>query len=81
MRKRVPILLTGLICLAAGYSLNSPWVSAASWLTSISAIPNQKGGQDDLITTEHVLPALLVLAYVHFGDPEPEGRAGRVRWL
>jgi len=46
MRNRVPILLTGLICLAAGYLLNSPLVTAQSWLTSISAIPNQKGGQD-----------------------------------
>jgi hypothetical protein len=46
MRNRVPILLTGLICLAAGYLLNTPWVSAQSWATSISATPNQKGGQD-----------------------------------
>jgi hypothetical protein len=46
MRNRVPILLTGVICLAAGYLLNTPWVSAQSWATSISAIPNQKGGQD-----------------------------------
>ena len=46
MRNRGPILLTGLICLVAGYMLNSPWVTAQGHITSISAIPNQKGGQD-----------------------------------
>src|SRR5919201_3311550 len=46
MRNRVLILLTGLIRLAAGYILNSPWVTAQGHITSISAIPNQKGGQD-----------------------------------
>ena len=46
MRNRVPILLTGLICLAAGYFLNSPRTSAQGAITSIAAIPNQKGGQD-----------------------------------
>src|SRR4026208_2534271 len=46
MRNGVPILLTGLMCLAAGYLLNTPWVTAQGHLTSISAIPNQKGGQD-----------------------------------
>jgi len=46
MRNRVPILLTALLGLSAGYLLNSPWVSAQSWITSTSAIPNQKGGQD-----------------------------------
>ena len=46
MRKRVPILLTGLICLAAGYMLNGSWVTAQGHITSIAAIPGQKGGQD-----------------------------------
>ena len=46
MRNRVPILLTGIICLAAGYLLHGPKLSAESWITSISATPNQKGGQD-----------------------------------
>ena len=48
MRNRVPILLTGLVCLAAGYLLNGPWVSAQGGGSgaSIAAIPNQKGGQD-----------------------------------
>ena len=46
MRNRVPFLLTGLICLAAGYFINGPWVSAQGHATSIAAIPNQKGGQD-----------------------------------
>jgi hypothetical protein len=46
MRNRVPILLTGLICLAAGYFINSPRTSAQGGITSIAAIPNQKGGQD-----------------------------------
>ncbi len=46
MRNRLPILLTGLICLVAGYMLNGPWVVAQGHITSISSIPNQKGGQD-----------------------------------
>ena len=37
MRNRVPILLTGLICLAAGYFLNSPRTSAQGAITSIAA--------------------------------------------
>ena len=56
MRNRVPILLTGIICLAAGYLLNSPWVSAQGGITSISAIPNQKGGQDVFGGYEVVAP-------------------------
>jgi len=46
MRNRLPILLTGLICLVAGYMLNGSWVTAQGHITSISATPNQKGGQD-----------------------------------
>ena len=42
MRNRVPILLTGLICLAAGYMLNSPWVAAQGHITSISADPESE---------------------------------------
>src|SRR5690242_4176035 len=48
MRKRLPILLTGLVCLIAGYLLNSSHASAqgAAIKDSISAIPGQKGGED-----------------------------------
>src|SRR5476649_1709375 len=50
MRNRVPILLTGLLGLAAGYLLNSPLVSAQQGgngvAGSIAAVAGQKGGED-----------------------------------
>ena len=49
MRNRLPILAASLVGLAAGYFLNSPWVSAQQGTAapaSIAAIANQKGGQD-----------------------------------
>src|SRR4051812_38651129 len=48
MRKPVPILIATLVGVAAGYMLNSPWVSAqqGNSAASVAAIANQKGGQD-----------------------------------
>jgi NHL repeat-containing protein len=48
MRNRLPILLTGLVCLVAGYLLNNSHALAqqAGIPGSIAAIPGEKGGED-----------------------------------
>src|SRR6266849_3710706 len=48
MRNRIPILLTGLVGLVAGYLLNGQLVTAQQGgaTQSIAAVANQKGGQD-----------------------------------
>src|SRR5438128_12475435 len=46
MLKHLQLIAASVACLAIGYLAAGPRVSAQQGVTSIAAIPNQKGGQD-----------------------------------